>query len=146
MLAHEKGFQITSHAVGDRGVDIISRAIENALNAIPKNDHRNRIEHCAIINEELLERIKRCLFYTKFIGFSPLPQTDTHTAPEVPRCELHDIADAGVLVEPSGVVGAEPDAAMADIRLPLGTDRPRGGMNELTCPGDSQTTDRKSVV
>ena len=59
MSAHEKGFQITSHAVGDRGVDIISRAIENALNAIPKNDHRNRIEHCAIINEELLERIKR---------------------------------------------------------------------------------------
>lgn len=67
MSAHEKGFQITSHAVGDRGVDIISRAIENALNAIPKNDHRNRIEHCAIINEELLERIKR-------LKIVPVPQ------------------------------------------------------------------------
>ncbi len=67
MKAHEKGFQLTSHAVGDKGVDIISRAIERALEAIPKKDHRNRIEHCAIINDELLARIKR-------LGIVPIPQ------------------------------------------------------------------------
>ena len=58
LRAHKAGHQVTSHAVGDRAVDVISRAIEKALIKYPRDNHRHRIEHCAIVNDELLQRIK----------------------------------------------------------------------------------------
>ena len=57
MKAHTAGWQVTSHAVGDRAVTMIVNAIEKALIAHPKKDHRHRIEHCAMINNDLLARI-----------------------------------------------------------------------------------------
>lgn len=59
MRAHEAGWQVTSHAVGDKAVTIIVNAIEKALKAVPRENHRHRIEHCAMINDELLARIER---------------------------------------------------------------------------------------
>ena len=38
---------------------MISRAIEKALIKYPRDNHRHRIEHCAIVNDELLQRIKK---------------------------------------------------------------------------------------
>ncbi len=67
MRAHMKGHQMTTHAVGDRAVDIISSAIEKAVTAHPRDGHRHRIEHCAIVNDALLNRIQR----TKIL---PVPQ------------------------------------------------------------------------
>lgn len=57
--AHKAGFQVTAHAVGDKAVTIMVNAIENALTKYPREDCRHRIEHCGIVNEELLDRIKR---------------------------------------------------------------------------------------
>ncbi len=51
-------WQITSHAVGDMGVTYIVNAIEKAMNAYPNKKHRHRIEHCGMVNEDLLTRIK----------------------------------------------------------------------------------------
>jgi len=48
------GLQLVIHAVGDSAVDAALTTIE----AIGKG-HRNRIEQAAVINEELLERIKK---------------------------------------------------------------------------------------
>ncbi len=59
LKAHKAGFQVTSHAVGDRAVTVIVNAIEQAMKAYPREDCRHRIEHCAMINDELLDRIKR---------------------------------------------------------------------------------------
>ncbi|MDD2215850.1 MAG: amidohydrolase [Eubacteriales bacterium] len=59
MKAHAAGWQVTSHAVGDKAVTMIVNAIEKALVAYPKEDHRHRIEHCAMINDDLLTRIQR---------------------------------------------------------------------------------------
>lgn len=56
--AHLLGWQVTSHAVGDRAVTMIVDAIEKAIKKYPRKDHRHRIEHCAMINDELLRRIK----------------------------------------------------------------------------------------
>ncbi len=67
LKAHEVGYQVTTHAVGDRAVTVIVNAIENALNKFPRKDARHRIEHCAMINEELLNRIKS-------LGIIPVPQ------------------------------------------------------------------------
>lgn len=59
MRGHFNDWQVTSHAVGDKGVTVIVNAIEKALTEYPKEGTRHRIEHCAMINDELLERIKR---------------------------------------------------------------------------------------
>ncbi len=67
LRAHATGWQVTSHAVGDRAVTMIVDAIEKALTAFPREDHRHRIEHCAMINDELLSRIKK-------LGIVPIPQ------------------------------------------------------------------------
>jgi predicted amidohydrolase YtcJ len=48
------GLQLIIHAVGDRAVDAALTAIERT-----GNRHRNRIEQAAVINENLLERMKK---------------------------------------------------------------------------------------
>jgi len=67
LRAHKAGYQITCHAVGDKAVTAIIDAIEKALLAHPAENRRHRIEHCAIINSELLARIKK-------LGIVPVPQ------------------------------------------------------------------------
>ncbi len=56
---HIGGWQVTSHAVGDKGVSMIVRALEKAMQLYPKPNARHRIEHCAMVNEELLSKVKR---------------------------------------------------------------------------------------
>lgn len=57
--AMEAGFQVTAHAVGDMAVEQAVTAIERALAKCPKADHRNRIEHCGLTDEALIDRIKK---------------------------------------------------------------------------------------
>ena len=56
--AHIAGWQVTSHAVGDRAVTMIIDAIEKAQKDHPREDARHRIEHCAMVNDEILSRIR----------------------------------------------------------------------------------------
>jgi predicted amidohydrolase YtcJ len=44
------GFQINTHAIGDRGNRVVLDAYEAALNAVPTADHRFRIEHAQVLN------------------------------------------------------------------------------------------------
>lgn len=57
-LAHNAGFQVTAHAIGDKAVEIFLNAVENALNANPRDNHRHRIEHGTILDNDLVDRIK----------------------------------------------------------------------------------------
>jgi len=57
--AHEAGFQIGIHAIGDRAIDISLNALEAALKTVPRKDHRHRIEHCGLCTPELTARLKR---------------------------------------------------------------------------------------
>ena len=59
MKVHRAGYQVTAHAVGDKAVTIMVNAIEKALAAEPRPDHRHRIEHCGITNPELIARIAK---------------------------------------------------------------------------------------
>jgi hypothetical protein len=56
--AHELGWQITAHAVGDRAIGQTLDALEVALGPEP-GDHRSRIVHCGVTTPALLDRIKR---------------------------------------------------------------------------------------
>ncbi|MHA2224828.1 MAG: amidohydrolase [Candidatus Hodarchaeales archaeon] len=57
--AHNMGMQVAIHAIGDRGIEEALNAIEKALEQEPRNDHRHRIEHCEILTEDQIHRIKR---------------------------------------------------------------------------------------
>lgn len=57
-LFHREGHQVAFHATGDRAIDLAIDAIENALQAQPRAEHRHRIEHCLFPTERALERIK----------------------------------------------------------------------------------------
>ncbi|MDO4544758.1 MAG: amidohydrolase [Bacillota bacterium] len=59
MRGQQGDWQITSHAVGDKGVTVIVNAIEKAMKEYPRENCRHRIEHCAMINDELLDRIQK---------------------------------------------------------------------------------------
>jgi predicted amidohydrolase YtcJ len=57
--AHEAGFQLAAHAIGDLAITMILDAYEKALSKRPKSDHRFRIEHCGMCTPEIIERMAR---------------------------------------------------------------------------------------
>ncbi|CAN5502397.1 amidohydrolase [soil metagenome] len=56
--AYDAGWQIGIHANGDVGVDITLKLYERLYKEKPKADPRFRIEHCTMINDNLIQRIK----------------------------------------------------------------------------------------
>ncbi|MFB0560434.1 MAG: amidohydrolase [Candidatus Lokiarchaeia archaeon] len=57
--AHMADFQLAIHCIGDRAAVVALDAIEEALREKPKEDHRHRIEHASVLNEELIEQMKK---------------------------------------------------------------------------------------
>jgi len=55
---HEAGYQVCVHAVGTRAVEMTLNSFERALNKIPRDDHRFRIEHCTFCEDSLADRIR----------------------------------------------------------------------------------------
>jgi predicted amidohydrolase YtcJ len=64
--AHAKGWRVGIHANGDVTIDMVLKAYERALARWPDADRRHRIEHCTLINPDLVARIKR-------LGVIPTP-------------------------------------------------------------------------
>ena len=67
LRAHRSGWQVATHAIGDRAVASVLDAYEAALRQHPRDDHRHRIEHCGVCRPEDVERIAR-------LGVVPVPQ------------------------------------------------------------------------
>ena len=59
MEIHQAGLQACIHANGDREIDMLLDAYERAIRANPRQNHRQRIEHCSVVNEKILQRIKQ---------------------------------------------------------------------------------------
>jgi predicted amidohydrolase YtcJ len=57
---HRHNFQIGVHANGDVTIDMVLKAYEKVLHKWPDPNRRHRIEHCTLVNPELLKRIKAC--------------------------------------------------------------------------------------
>jgi predicted amidohydrolase YtcJ len=53
------GLQIACHSNGDREIEMVLTAYERAQQADYHPDIRNRVEHCSITNQSILDRIKR---------------------------------------------------------------------------------------
>ena len=55
---HRAGFQVCIHSNGDQAIDMVLTAYEKAQRAFPRKDPRHRIEHCSLVNPDLLQRMK----------------------------------------------------------------------------------------
>ena len=66
--AHDAGFQLGIHAIGDAAIDLVLDAYEEAQRATPRGDTRHRIEHCSIVDLDTIRRIKQ-------LGVVPIPGT-----------------------------------------------------------------------
>ena len=56
--AHDADWQIGVHANGDVGIDTTLRLYERLQKERPRRDPRFRIEHCTLINDSLVQRMK----------------------------------------------------------------------------------------
>ena len=56
--AHLAGWQIGTHANGDVGIDTTLRVYERLQRESPRRDPRFRLEHCTVVNESLVARVK----------------------------------------------------------------------------------------
>lgn len=56
---HSLGMQISIHVQGDRAVREALDVFEEVLKASPRDDHRHRIEHCALFPADQMERAAR---------------------------------------------------------------------------------------
>lgn len=68
LRAHKAGFQVGIHAIGDAAISSVLDAYEEAQRQRPRQDPRFRIEHCSIIDDAILDRIRK-------IGAIPIPGT-----------------------------------------------------------------------
>jgi predicted amidohydrolase YtcJ len=57
--ALKRGFQVATHAIGDRGNRVALDAYEAALEAVPTVDHRFRIEHVQVLDHADVPRFAR---------------------------------------------------------------------------------------
>jgi predicted amidohydrolase YtcJ len=56
--AHRNDFQVAVHANGDVTIDMVLNAFQRAQERWPRDNPRHRIEHCSLVNPEILARIR----------------------------------------------------------------------------------------
>ncbi len=123
LRAHQNGWQVAAHAIGDGALDAVLDAYEEAQRWIPRPDARHRLEHVAVASDAQLARIVA-------LGAVPVPQGrfiselgDGFLAALGPeRLELayrmRSFVDAGVELPGSSdapVVSGEPLLSMHDM-------------------------------
>jgi len=50
---------VAVHAIGDRGIKTLLDAFEGVMKKYPRENHRHRIEHAEILNDNLMDRIQK---------------------------------------------------------------------------------------
>ena len=111
------GFQVNTHAIGDRGNRIVLDAYEAALKAVPTADHRFRVEHAQIINHDDIPRFAD-------LGVIPSMQAVHQTS---------DMYWAGARLGQTRLLGAYPWRSLmnAGVVIPNGSDAPVESINPL---------------
>lgn len=111
------GFQVNTHAIGDRGNRVALDAFETALKAVPTADHRFRIEHAQVLSPEDIPRFAR-------LGVIPSMQASHQTS---------DMRWAEVRVGPQRTRGAYAWRSLLNtgVVIPDGSDFPVEEVNPL---------------
>jgi len=115
--ALKAGFQVCTHAIGDRGNRVVLDAYEAALRTANVRDHRFRIEHAQVLAPEDVPRFAR-------LGVIPSMQS-TH--------QISDMGWAQARLGPDRVRGAYAWRALLDtgVTIANGTDAPVEAVNSL---------------
>ena len=115
--ALRRGFQVNVHAIGDRGNRIVLDAFDSALKAVPKADHRFRIEHAQVLSAQDIPRFAR-------LGVIPSMQA-THQTSDMPWAETR--------LGPERIRGAYAWRSLLNtgVVIPNGTDFPAEEVNPL---------------
>ena len=111
------GFQMSVHAIGDRGNRVVLDAYEAALRAVPRNDHRFRVEHAQVVASGDFARFAQ-------LGLIASMQSS------------HQISDMGWAQDrlgPDRIRGAYAWRSLLDIGVKIanGTDAPVEAVNSL---------------
>jgi predicted amidohydrolase YtcJ len=111
------GFQVNTHAIGDRGNRVALDAFEAALKKIPTADHRFRVEHAQVISPEDIPRFAK-------LGVIPSMQASHQTS---------DMRWAEARVGPQRIRGAYAWRTLLNtgVVIPNGTDFPVEQVNPL---------------
>jgi predicted amidohydrolase YtcJ len=59
LKAHKSGWQVAIHAIGDRAIESVLKAFEKVLKRCPNKGLRHRIEHCSVLNPQLVRQMKK---------------------------------------------------------------------------------------
>ena len=112
-----RGFQVNSHAIGDRGNRIVLDAYEQALDKMPQADHRFRIEHAQILHYSDIPRFAQ-------LGVIPSMQASHQTS---------DMYWAGKRLGPERLLGAYAWRSLLNtgVIIPNGSDFPVEYVNPL---------------
>jgi hypothetical protein len=115
--ALKAGFQVATHAIGDRGNRIVLDAYEAALKNNPVADHRFRVEHAQIINHDDIPRFAQ-------LGVIPSMQAVHQTS---------DMYWAGTRLGEGRLLGAYAWRSLLNtgIVVPNGSDFPVEAVNPL---------------
>ena len=115
--ALKAGFQVATHAIGDRGNRIALDAYEAALRTVPAADHRFRIEHAQILNWLDIPRFAQ-------LGVIPSMQAVHATS---------DMYWAGDRLGPTRILGAYAWRSLLNtgVIIPNGSDMPVERVNPL---------------
>ncbi|MCY4227313.1 MAG: amidohydrolase family protein [Gammaproteobacteria bacterium] len=75
-----QGWQMSIHTQGDRTIDMVLDVLEEVLVSFPRPDHRFRLEHCALMRPDQIERAHRlevlCSFFINHITYWGVPIED----------------------------------------------------------------------
>lgn len=115
--ALKSGFQVNTHAIGDRGNRVVLDAYEQALKTVPTADHRFRVEHAQIINYDDIPRFAQ-------LGVIPSMQASHQTS---------DMYWIGKRLGPTRVLGAYAWRSLINsgVIIPNGSDFPVEEVNPL---------------
>lgn len=115
-----EGWQLATHTQGDRAVDMMLDLYEQVLASHPRDDHRFRLEHCAMLSDAQIERAMKlgvvCSFFPAHLYYWGEPIADHMFGPDVAAKYM-----------PFG------SAARAGMRFSLHADAPMTDPSPLLC-------------
>jgi predicted amidohydrolase YtcJ len=117
MAGLTSGFQINTHAIGDRGNRVVLDAYEKALATVPMADHRFRVEHAQILHHDDVPRFAQ-------LGVIPSMQASHQTS---------DMYWIGKRLGPTRLAGAYAWQSLlqSGVIIPNGSDFPVEQVNPL---------------
>ena len=142
-----EGWQMTVHTQGDRTIDMVLDLIETILLQTPRDDHRFRLEHCALMRDDQIARAHsmgvQCSFFINHITHWGAPIEDSLFGPE----RAAHYMPAGSAVREGMRISLHADTPMTDasgLALMQAACTRRAG--DGRCLGESECLDVKTAL